>query len=600
MSSTGKWFIGIVGLLVGVGSYLVFYTVYTHTLTNEGVTQQPLLGTSDTVSLDSNSDLSSDFLRLVESPETKYLFAQETELLNLLSQTDEAGLIDLLEQSKSISLRKPRWSTQKKIIRRIAQLNPSLALESVQSFPSQRTASLKTAIFREWSSANTSALIEYVSTMDEANKRLALSAVVQVNIGSSEEEFLRIGRMLGIEQYARLLIQEQTVNAQYLLHPQQAWTAVIHDEFHDSLQRDLLAKIATGWIEEDGLEVVALISQPDAGWREPLVGLGVLREVVSKYAANDPQQTFETVSAFAESQGGRFVQDTILSVWTRLDPLAALEAVKTTGLPTTSQLLRVIVGSWVRDDPLGVLEQISHIPAPLRSYAREQAITRIADSQPQSVIKLIKDEDNQITKRVFAPILVERWGFKDSSAAFEWVVNESYVEDMRDELLYIVLVNMADYDPEKAFELALQYPNNNPGAEYQGIDAWVIDAIAKRDSDLALDLVSRVSDDSKVNAYSSIGVALLEKMDFDRAIALSDQLSESAQSQYFEYIFWQWSEMHYWFLYDYLTELPEEHQPLAASNLYSHGLSDNFLNDVQKNRIKLLIKEDDPVFERFP
>lgn len=589
----------LVGLILGVALYLIFYWVYLRPSTGPGSLSILGLGKDDThisrVLMDSIASIED----LTDLEDISSRFARDIALLNLLVQTDEQEALALLNQSKTITSKSLRRYTQKKILHHLTEIAPVLAFNTATSFPNNLAEDFVITVFEEWSLMNLESMVQFVSTIDIADRRLALKAVVSERSDISEVEIHELGRTLGIEQFAKLLTQERLVDKIYLENPKEAWATIVSDPLQDSLQRDLLEKIGMEWIQQEGLEAFA--ANANARWNEPLVGLELMRDVVTNYAFDDPQQAYKECLKLTPDDGGNFIQDVVVSLWARLDPLAVFDAISTIPVEAIHRRLgKVIIISWIRDSPNEVIEQISAVPLPLRSFAREHAISALTDQDPLMAVELIKNPDNRFTIATHAPLLLERWVLKDSKSAYEWVVNDPDTVDTRDDLLGIVLLNMAHYEPALALDLALKHPRTDLDFAYEDHDSSVIQIVVERDTDLAIELVSQMKEYSKLKAYISIGEALVEKMDFDRAIALADQVLEADKSEYFDFVLGRWCNHHCSSLYEQFAQLPDVAKAPAAKQIFFFGHQTSFLNDHQLDDLRTFIDEDDPMLERYP
>ncbi|MCY3626464.1 MAG: hypothetical protein OXG88_02350 [Gammaproteobacteria bacterium] len=94
-----------------------------------------------------------------------------------------------------------------------------------------------------------------------------------------------------------------------------------------------------------------------------------------------------------------------------------------------------------------------------------------------------------------------------------------------------MLTNVSNYDPKKAFDLALKLPI---GASKIGLEADVMSSVAFYNLTLAKDFLGRVRDGrTKLFAYEVVGEAMAVNGGFDEAINLGRELPATDREQYY-------------------------------------------------------------------
>ena len=190
--------------------------------------------------------------------------------------------------------------------------------------------------------------------------------------------------------------------------------------------------------------------------------------------------------------------------------------------------------------------------------------------------------------------VAETWSREDPRTTLNWVISDQEVDDMRDQLLVVVMKEMTYVDPEQAFQVAL---GRSTGKTDIGLEAAVIEELAKIKFDRAMALLPRVRNSATMlSAATSVGrLAILNR----KSSAIQDialNLEESNRSNFYESLLPYWVSDDPKGLCDRLEELPSTKlRHSAAGSLYlknEGGGGGTVLNDQQRRVVESFLTDE--------
>ena len=188
--------------------------------------------------------------------------------------------------------------------------------------------------------------------------------------------------------------------------------------------------------------------------------------------------------------------------------------------------------------------------------------------------------------------VLSEWANSDPLAALEWTLNNPEVEDLQTTLLPSILYQVANNDPQIAFDIARQQPLGENGV---GLEGQVLSNIALKDIDKALALLSQVREGSTlIYAVSSVGRAMLRTGDVDEAWGLAQKLPVSQRQDYYQSVVDSWAASNGTELYESIDSLPSDTiKSHAALMLISFNKWSRYLDNEEVDDVRTYLNEQD-------
>lgn len=515
-------------------------------------------------------------------------FAQQAALYELLQSANQTTLAKLIEQSTEISPASLQHTAQHAVFQRLASIDPNRALASVEKLPTHRHGPLTTAIFAEWSQNKLDDAIASAAKLDESKKTAALRGIMQSRDDLSDDLRRGIARELGNEQYALDLIAQSQIS-KVRGDPKATWDILVNDDQQDMAQVVMLVETAQAWYEEGGFGALLSMQESLGDWTTRHIVLG---STIHRMSHDELESAFD--KAVVNDQGGRWsIANIITQAWVAVDPERAFAAVSTLDSGELKQrLLETVVRDWANDDPHVVLERLTELPDNVQRMAQEGAIISIARNDPVEASQLLSSVEGGRARSNIAWNLTSIWMNEDIHAALNWVLTDPVVANMKQQLLSQVLYQLAEVNPQLAFDTALNQPVSE---NREGLESTVIAYLARANLQQALDMLSKVRDGrTKVAAYGSVGNELVRQGDVSQALKLAQEFVEPNKTQYLQSIVNTWSRMDPDNLLESMDRLPSsEVQSRAAMTLIASNWRGRRLSDEQLAHAKSFLNEQD-------
>ncbi|MXW53094.1 MAG: hypothetical protein F4X44_02865 [Gammaproteobacteria bacterium] len=311
--------------------------------------------------------------------------------------------------------------------------------------------------------------------------------------------------------------------------------------------------------------------------------------MLHQVALSDPQSAFQQAQSIS-----RDAQDvalpTIVERWARSDPLVAMG--RLSALQNASQRKKfqtTLLRAWAESDAQDLFDNLEQIPESLRQNAEQQAMLAVARSSPSDAVGYLVELTAIDRQQNLALEIAKHWSQQDIYAALDWVLSDQFTnESTRRRALSKVLRNLVDVDPALALQTALKQPLSKYG---HGLEAMVIEQLARTDLERAIAMLSQVRDGStKLHAFISAGRSLVQNGGYDRALRLGEQLPDDDQSRYRNSVMWQWADADPEALYASLDEFSaQEEKNQAAAALMMSNFRNNFLSEEQMKNVSSML-----------
>ncbi len=322
------------------------------------------------------------------------------------------------------------------------------------------------------------------------------------------------------------------------------WQSILQDPArHSKYSIFQLSEIVETWWKQDGLSVLDNIfeSSVNRSDRDVLANLVLNRAINENYS-----ETFEAALVLTEATKLRTLTK-IAKSWGIDDPLKALKAIRDATVLSDFDrvsLERSVIQSWSRSDPKELLTGLGLLPIRLRTFGEQAALEEIAHRSPSQAVQLVQtlSQPDQARVRVLTKLIVKNWIRIDRHKALEWI-KSPYVEQLefRRDVYAVAIEELARTDPGRAMDLALNEPVDLLRG---GLESYVLRQVASSDTQLALEMLPRVRSVGRgyLNAFSDVGIALIEEKDFGGVLRLGEEIEEAFRADYFDSLTMRWAQ----------------------------------------------------------
>ena len=257
------------------------HTSESQTSTTDSTEENPILADLQAFELDEFSDTVSNF----ELTATLY---------SLLLTKDEDELLKFLKESTSIESTIVRRAVYALVFERLADIDPSMALEHVLDLPGPRRIKSLESVFQEWALSDLDAAIAAGIQLAQPLNNVALQSILRTRNDLSDKMRRDIGSRFG-DNYSveRVIAEERSwLNTK---KPEEAWNKAIDDEEQLTQRVGLLVSIAEDWWQQDSegflKKIVDSIEFSSDQWSSD--EYVVLRILVQALAEHSPQDIFD-------------------------------------------------------------------------------------------------------------------------------------------------------------------------------------------------------------------------------------------------------------------------------------------------------------------
>lgn len=485
----------------------------------------------------------------------KSLYERMTTLHRAFSRAKLEQLNEFFNESFDVSDDSLRHEIQDAAIRRLAVNDPEQTMSLLGRTSPERRKILVTIVFEEWCVADLDQAVRYGLKLDDVDRLAVLDGVFNARFDLSEIELREIASQFGHEQrmlesIAVRLLNEPVENAS------EAWHRLVKDygdnpDALSEVQYDLLVRVATTWLDRDGVDAVQAIKDSSNHTIKTLV----LERVFDSIGEQDLQQAFDLANGLREIDRGLMTR--VIENWARIDGLAAFNAGATLAdVYVRKPIQQDAIEIWGDIDPHSLLAALEELPDEFQNFAFSHAMRGLARKDPSAALNQLNGISDAPTRARITEIVVENWSEQDPQAVLQWVQYEFSTEgqEFRSKLQSIVLGKLTRADPRSALDLALNIPLAENGI---GPESAVISELAKINVDEALSMLTEVRNQStRESTYASLGHALIGAGRSSQAIELAKDSSEAVQYGYFMSLTGNWA----WFepldLFTHLEKIP--------------------------------------------
>lgn len=498
----------------------------------------------------------------------KTQFAKRLMLHKLVAVANKKTLLNLLTQSSQIASTIERHEVQAVIAQRLAMLDPMAALAHTTEIPLSRQPELTRAVFQEWSMYGLDQAISHAKGLHEVHRQSALEGIFDSRDDLPEQALRNLVGELNMQQ-AAIDLFAASMARDSIEHPDEAWTAFVNvrrevvEPIHGS-QLLQFQNIASALLEKYGIEEafdlvdVSLAQEPARRYM-----LGAFLDHVAK---DDPHLAFDLAVRAQQDQDDRIL-DTRVFKWAGTDSQDALQASLTFTDPDMRKNLLHSFGmsGLALEDPRQWLDSLASYSGEAVDFLRFKGVYWLARKSPEHAAGHLAQIDDFRDRLEAARDIATLWVRRDPISALQWAAASESLQHMRPQVMSIVLPELVHTDPHLALQTALE---QEQGETEPGLEANVLNELAKVDVDLAIDMLPRARNaQTKQVAALGIGRVLIRNGNAEAALELSKQFDESGSLDFLESLFADWAQFDPYGLYLKLEHLKDSERSMAANSL---------------------------------
>lgn len=512
-------------------------------------------------------------------------FSRSQTLYRVLADADAKQLTDMLSQSNDIESATIRAQLRGPIIERYALINPKNALTQIEELPLSVRSPMMTTIFGEWSHSGLDEALRHAKRLPDEDRFAAIRGILEARADLSAVRRQEILHDAGIQFFESLVLERESLLDQ-LENPRVAWQQVVSNSDSPLPKIGTVVQIADAWIQQDGIDVLAEISQAVLGRRLQYM---VLDAIVQDSALSDPEGTLRQTLSMNE-RIRRNISASAVRVWSQTDPQSALEALADINdAQLRVSLQEAVIWAWVDNDPQGLLASASTFPSNLQELAVPRAVMEVAQTSPKDAIHALQQhniswEDYQVLRSI-----VESWSRLEPTAAWQWVLTNPGIETHRGNLLNEAVRSIAREQPVLAMELALDQP-----AELS-LESAVIAAISSSDPLHAMELLPQIRElrgTSPDSPYTSVAYELIRRGNSTLVMDLAEEVPESIHSTFYTNMLSSWANIDPEGLLGTISEFPSaELKSSAAYSLHNTHYARGALTEEQLEHAKSFLND---------
>ena len=493
------------------------------------------------------------------------IFVHRAALFEVLTRANEDELMALLEEPRDGELGSVRDETIFAIAGRFAVIDPQAAFAKFEELGDQERDPFLRGIFSEWCVSDLDEAITAATKLNRRERLSALLVILNVRDDLPKAQHNEIARKLGHSEFASYF-ESDSKTIEFADDPKTAWNVLINDGLDDFSQLDSLVLVAETLIEEHGFDALFHLNEPfDVGFR--IIGHTYIFDVVLReLVKNDPLNTWQYIQ-----NGSTRIRDQLVGKDQSQDqePASPREQAY-----MADRVQHLLIRSWAEIYPETVLAEIAQIPQKLQPDACEYALAALVATDPERTIELIHSlapygARNDATLQE----VIRRWSALDPSAALDWVLSASEMDNVaasnpgrfpsnKLDIRRTAFAALGLENPKRALQLAKLQED----ATY--LEGWIMRELAGSNIESAIEALPLVSLSVKTGAFNTIAQALAESGEVERGMELLHQYENSSGEEVsWEGFFRSWRDYNSVDVFDRLDSLEPKLRTAAARAL---------------------------------
>ncbi len=575
-------------ILVRIGTYLLIFAV---------ILVASLVSASDTDSQDEESQNRPHVIKqgLEGIAQLDSNFAQELALMRLADVSDVTALHTLLDQSEELASSKFRDTVQSVAIRKLATFEPKNALKRVEDLDEETPSTLVSTVFQEWSILDLEAAIQYISALDPPLQRDALNGILHSRSDLDPQRVQAIAQQFELETVADDFAFDSMARRP-LDNPEEAWRKLLDklptESFQDDdSQLDYVAHVIKAIWEKEGRKGLRRL---DKSLHDHPRRVRLVHSFLDLVAENDPDLALELAIDLNRNKEDLMASQRILR-WAGDDPQAALHATLTTRNKALREDFSRAYSLASAPDEVSqtIIDEMANYPYSIMAKVFSGQMYQLIYSDPEVATQYLHLIDDHREKLRLAQLLTTSLSRKDVGTALTWVKSDPEIDEIRDQLLPLVMWEMTYVDPDQAIQIALE---QSAGETEIGAEAAVLQELAKFDLARAIEFLPRMRNSkTKYSAAGTLGRRAIENGQSRVVKDISEHLTESQQSRFYESLLPYWASDDPHGLCEILSQLPgDEVKVFAAESLYVNNerSGGELLDAGQKRTVESYLTQD--------
>ena len=422
-------------------------------------------------------------------------------------------LIQLLEEIENDTNVDRQFRASLAVIDKLVLVDPSLALQHVQTMKLEHKEELVKGLFRVWSKINMERAVDKAIGLSGKLRSAASSSILKECMQLDSCDYSTVYLSLNHDNSLNIFNLEfaESIDPKRLAN---LWrNAISNDELISN--QPYLKVLASKWVSESGL---AALQEIDQSLSSPQIKYDILDIALRSHAQNNPRESFEFALNFPISSEINNFFFSIFVSWVDINPIEAFTIVSNVEpAGRRRDFQQSIINIWTFDQPRTLLDYSEYIPQHLRDTAQKHALNQIAEEDPQSAIELANQILDTEQLEGGLSLILQTWSSNNVTAALDWLLNhEEYSTNV--EFLKTVFGEYARYYPAKA----LQLTENMEVTKKLAVQQMVVASISETDALYARDLLSKMDPGSYIVNLHAVIRGLIRQGYPLEAIALID------------------------------------------------------------------------------
>ena len=492
------------------------------------------------------------------------LFDLKRSLLSLVDTATKHELVEIFNESReyplafdSIQTTQWLWSI---VLSKLLDIDSDTVQSLIEQLDEQTADVVIYGVMREWNPMFADKAVKFLALFDRGLQRQGLVGLIDGSTPLDRAVFMEMGTKLGyLEDYlSGLLERSQFAQDQYSLDD-------IATELENTIanRQYLFQSVyqkAASFVLNEGLDslpsVLELFNEQSADNMSQTVRMffnGAQSRLVSEISRSNPEMMFEYLVSLGEPFDEALLS-VVCEVWFAADPKALWNRLKSQDLRNVqSALAGDVINYWTRREPDLALISLSQFPTEYHDLVYVEIAETVARNYPLEALELLSktsdwsqtlSDRNESKRSSDRSVRIPYYYSIDETIAaatktdpistIEWLEsNGSNLDDsMKLYFLDEAFESWAGYDPDTAFEMALQFPLT---ADRAGLEATVVGTLARYEVDRAIKLLPRVRDgETRLTAYKRVMWGLEAEDRISDALHLGSDLPEQARKEYNE------------------------------------------------------------------
>lgn len=459
-----------------------------------------------------------------------------------LNGKKSSDLVKFIDLASNLDDSRQKFVIQNTLFSHLTQIDPHESLAQVWEQKRHRQKELLAIVFANWASINLEAAVSAADKLPPSFKLEALRSILFRRIDLSDSERTLITNKLENQLDAKSLLSEVKIS-QLLDQPMQALAVIVGDEVEDTDQEDLLVQIASAWINQKGTAgYSALFKQLEVF--ESDLGNWLAETIVEQVVVRDPLSAWENV--------GDLSRPTELAV-----SAAIIRTMSMQDLQQTSDFLATIQDSELqsigyerfvmqlaKEVPTETISNLQLVPREhqksLFAYSIRELVKRRNVNEAIRLLLELNSQDEDIEDAKWR--LIQAWSIDDPKGTLEWMRTSTQSElswSWSRSDWTLVIQKLALEDASAAMKFARTHEFSSITS--QQLQTSVIETLANQGRFVeARRALSEMSDKANEEAYSVLGLSLVDFDRTDEIIELADELPETGLKRYFLNVSRKW------------------------------------------------------------